>query len=94
VFCFFPGLISVASNPPGVEFLTTFIAGTKTAVPVAYRASCCAPTIDIKATDAIGNYIANHIDANAGTSTLYKSTLTINSIYAFTLALVYWKVVN
>jgi hypothetical protein len=84
----------VASNPPGVEFLTMFIAGTKAAVPVTYRASCCAPTIDIKATDTSGNYVTKHIDANAGTSTLYKSTPTINSIYAFTLALVYWKVVN
>jgi hypothetical protein len=89
-----PGLISVASNPAGVEFLTTFIAGTTAAVPVAYSASCCAPTVDIKATDAKGNYVTKHIDANAGMSTLYKSTLTVNSICAFTLAFVYRKVVN
>ncbi|XP_021938864.1 uncharacterized protein LOC110839215 [Zootermopsis nevadensis] len=60
------GLISVSSNPRGVQFLTSFTAGTKTAVPITYRASCCAPTIDIKATDAKGNYITQHIDANAG----------------------------
>jgi hypothetical protein len=94
MFRLFSGLISVASNPSGVEFQTSFIAGTKAAVPVTYSASCCAPTVDIKATDAKGNYVTKHIDANAGTSTLYKSTLTIISICAFTLALVHWKVVN
>jgi hypothetical protein len=89
-----PGLISVASNPTGVEFLTSFIAGTKVGVPIAYSASCCAPTVDIKATDAKGNYITQHIDANAGMSTLCKSTLTINSICVFILVLVYGQVVN
>lgn len=89
-----PGLISVTSNPRGVEFLTSFIAGAKVAVPIAYSASCCAPTVDIKATDAKGNYVTQHIDANAGMSTLYKSTLIVNSTCIFLLLLVYGNVVN
>lgn len=88
-----PGLISVTSNPTGVEFQTSFIAGTKVAVPIAYSASCCAPTVDVKATDAKGNYITQHIDANAGMSTLYIPTVTTNSICVFTLVLIYGKFV-
>lgn len=88
-----PGLISVSSNPRGVQFLTSFTAGTKTAVPITYRASCCAPTIDIKATDAKGNYITQHIDANAGMSALYTPTATTNTICAFILLLVYGQFV-
>ncbi|PNF13633.1 hypothetical protein B7P43_G17282, partial [Cryptotermes secundus] len=83
------GLISVTSNPRGIEFLTSFIAGTKAAVPISYSASCCAPTVDIKAADAKGNYVTQHIDANAGMSLLYKSTLTVNSVCVFILVLVY-----
>jgi hypothetical protein len=88
-----PGLISVSSNPPGIEFQSSFIAGIKTPVPIRYGASCCTPTVDIKATDAKGNYITKHIDANAGMSALYKPTAITNSIYVFILALVYGKFV-
>jgi hypothetical protein len=88
-----PGLISVSSNPTGVEFQTSFIAGTKTAVPVTYRASCCVPTVDITATDAKGNYITEHIDANAGMSALYTPTVTTNTICVFILILVYGQFV-
>jgi hypothetical protein len=84
-----PGLISVSSNPTGVEFQTSFIAGTTTAVPITYRASCCTPTVDIKATDAKGNYITQHIDANAGMSALYTPTVTTNTICVFILVLAY-----
>lgn len=64
------GLISVISNPVGAEFLTSFIAGTTEEVPIAYTASCCRPTVDIKVTDARGNYITRHIDANADNEVL------------------------
>jgi len=60
------GLISVTSNPVGVEFLTSFIAGTTSNVPVAYTASCCRPIVDIRATDARGNFNTQRIHANAG----------------------------
>jgi hypothetical protein len=84
-----PGLISVTSNPPGVEFPTSFIAGTKVTVPIAYTASCCRPTVDMKATDAKGNYITWHIDANAGMSTLYTQTATTYAVCVFILIIVY-----
>lgn len=71
------GLISVASNPTGVEFLTSFIAGTKAAVPIAYSAPCCAPTVDIKATDAKGNYVTQHIDANADNEGLSEAEIAV-----------------
>jgi hypothetical protein len=74
------GLISVISNPTGVEFQSSFIAGTKVAVPITYTASCCRPTVDIKATDAKGNYNTQHIDANAGMSTLNTQTATIYAV--------------
>lgn len=59
------GLISVTSDPAGVEILTSFIAGTTSRVPIAYTASCCRPTVDITATDARGNFVTQRIDANA-----------------------------
>jgi hypothetical protein len=60
------GLVSVTSNPVGVEFLTPFVAGTTSNVPVAYTASCCRPIVDIRATDARGNFNTQRIHANAG----------------------------
>jgi hypothetical protein len=79
----------VTSNPIGVDFPTSFIAGTKLPVPITYTASCCRPTVDIKATDANGNYITRHIDANAGMSTLYTQTATTYSVCVFILTAVY-----
>ncbi|XP_069674333.1 uncharacterized protein [Periplaneta americana] len=61
----YSGLISVTSNPIGIEFQSDFIAGTKSPVPMKYSASCCAPTVDIKATDANGNHVTQHVDAYA-----------------------------
>jgi hypothetical protein len=82
----------VISNPVGAEFLTSFIAGTTENVPIAYTASCCRPTVDIKATDARGNYITRHIDANAGMSTLYKQTATTYTVCVLILITVKWQV--
>jgi hypothetical protein len=79
----------VTSNPVGVEFLTSFIAGTRTNVPIAYTASCCRPIVDIIATDARGNYVTRRIDANAGTSTLYTQTATTYAACVFILIIAY-----
>jgi len=74
MFDLIPGLVSVTSNPVGVEFLTSFIAGTTANVRIAYTATCCRPIVDIRATDARGNFNTQRIHANAGMSTLYTNS--------------------
>jgi hypothetical protein len=93
MFDLIPGLISVTSNPVGVEFLTSFIAGTTSNVPVAYTASCCRPIVDIRATDARGNFNTQRIHANAGTFTLNTQTANIYAVCVFILIIVHGQVV-
>ncbi|KAJ9590943.1 hypothetical protein L9F63_016041 [Diploptera punctata] len=70
------GLISVTSSPTGLQFQGSFIAGTKSPVPVYYSASCCLPKIDITATDAKSNSRVFQVNVNSDNEQLTDAEIT------------------
>jgi hypothetical protein len=90
VFDLIPGIISVTSNPAGVQFRTSFIAGTTAPVEITYTNTCCRPIVHITVTDARGNFITQRIDA--GTSTLYTQTATTYAVCVFILLIIHGQV--
>ncbi|KAE8752858.1 hypothetical protein FOCC_FOCC000203 [Frankliniella occidentalis] len=49
------GLLTITSQPRGVQFRTEFISGTREEVKAYYSASCCSKKVDITVTDLKGN---------------------------------------
>ncbi|KAK3921868.1 ABC transporter A family member 8 [Frankliniella fusca] len=49
------GLLTISSQPRGVQFRTEFTSGTREEVKAYYSASCCSKRVDITATDLKGN---------------------------------------
>lgn len=60
------GLLSITSNPRGVQFRNQdFISGTRDPVRAYYSASCCAKRVDIVATDLRGNSVRQSFDVGS-----------------------------
>ncbi|XP_015113408.1 uncharacterized protein LOC107038689 [Diachasma alloeum] len=59
------GLKRVTSQPSGVHPNREFIAGTRNAVHFLYTSSCCYTTVEVTATDVVGNIHSRTIDVTA-----------------------------
>nr|CAD7407574.1 unnamed protein product [Timema poppensis] len=64
------GLLQVTSQPRGIQFHSTFIAGMKDTITAKYSATCCNPKVDIYAYDIQGNYIRESINVKANSGGL------------------------
>nr|CAD7432636.1 unnamed protein product [Timema monikensis] len=64
------GLLQVISQPRGIQFHSTFIAGMKDTITAKYSATCCNPKVDIYAYDIQGNYIRESINVKANSGGL------------------------
>ncbi|XP_024940609.1 uncharacterized protein LOC107267520 isoform X2 [Cephus cinctus] len=62
------GLQRVTSLPSGIYPITTFVSGTKSSVTFYYTATCCYTTVQVTASDLLGNSNAQTIDVTVWTN--------------------------